>query len=423
MFSTLQYDNTSNGPFVVQSTLPPFDLKRPSKLTRLACINCRISKLKCSGEQEGCQRCRTKDIECGYPKPPNGRRNIKPSKRHTNPGKGASEADHSRNDQRKSHSSPKTPTHDIQFDFAGETSPHDMLDSNTGHWLSQKAFREHYGDGLSADVSEGLQEKVPPGLDGWQPMLPADTTPKSPNMGVNIGTGSPTVSGAPGSELPSLTEIAFESDLLCFCSWDAIGTFDYIQTTLVWKPEKKNTVTSSALLQCQKKALSECENLLACKSCTSQPKYITLIIVMCENLLSSMQGGYQIQSSSRQWRDERGNESWDEIEENEDRPQEEDQTQVPGDQCGESSDRPDEEPNKVVVGRWQLDSDDQLSVIQSLFSARVVRLMNLVARLERISNEHQWTNQGDRIRDIRGRCHSLSRRLKEHAGFLDQAEV
>ncbi|KAI1309818.1 hypothetical protein F5Y03DRAFT_58557 [Xylaria venustula] len=414
MFSTLQYDNTSNGPFVVQSTLPPFDLKRPSKLTRLACVNCRISKLKCSGEKEGCQRCRTKDIDCGYPRPPKGRRN---TKRHSIPGKGVSEADHSRNDKRKSYSSPKTPTHDIQFDFAGETSPLDMLNSNTAQWLSQKAFREHYDEGSSADVSEGLQEKAIPSSDGWQPMLPADTTPQSPNMGVNIGTGSPTVSGGLGSELPNLTGIAFESDLLCFCSWDAIGTFDYIQTTLVWKPETK-TATSSALLQLQKKALSECENLLACKSCTSQPKYITLIIVMCENLLLSMEDGYQIQSSSRHWRDKRGTESWDEvIEVNEDRPHEEDQTQVPGDQCGESSDRPDEEPNKVVVGRWQLDSDDQLSVIQSLFSARVVRLSNLVARLERISNEHQWTNQGRRIRDIRGRCHLLSRRLKEHAGL------
>ncbi|KAI0426879.1 hypothetical protein F5Y09DRAFT_317700 [Xylaria sp. FL1042] len=422
MFSTLQYDSTSNGPFVVQSTLPPFDLKRPSKLTRLACINCRISKLKCSGEQEGCQRCRAKEIECCYPKPPNGRRNTKPSKRHAIPSKAMLQADHSRSSQGKPHSSPETPTNEIQFNFGGETSPSEMLDNNTGHWLSQKDFREHYGGDLSAEVSECLQEKIPPNLEGWQPALPADAATKSPTMGVDIGTGSPTVSRGLGSEMPNLTGISFESELLCFCSWDAIGAYDYIQTTLVWKPEEK-TVTSSALLQSQKKALSECENLLGCKSCTSQSKYITLIIVMCEHLLFSMEGGYKTQSSCLPRPRERGTEPWDEIEENEDRPQEENQDKVLGDMGEESSDRPDEEPNKVVVGRWQLDSDDQLSVIQSLFSARVTRLLNLVARLERIASEHQWPNQSHRIGDIRERCHSLLLQLKEHVGFLSQSEM
>ncbi|KAI1282925.1 hypothetical protein F5Y07DRAFT_201170 [Xylaria sp. FL0933] len=418
MFSTLQYDSTSNGPFVVQSTLPPFDLKRPSKLTRLACINCRISKLKCSGEREGCQRCRAKEIECCYPKPPNGRRNNKASsKRQTIPSKAVLQADHSRSSQGKPHSSPGTPTNELQFDFGAETSPREMLDNDAGHWLSQKDFREHYDGDLSAEVSECLQEKIPPNLEGWQPVLPGDATPKGPTMAADIGTGNPTVSRGLGSELPNLTGISFEPELLCFCSWDAIGTYDYIQTTLVWKPEEK-PVTLSALLQCQKKALSECESLLGCKSCTSQSKYITLIIVMCEYLLSSMEGGYKIQSSYLPRPKEREPEPWDEIEENDDRPQEENQDEVPEGLGEDSSDRPDEEPNKVVVGRWQLDSDDQLSVIQSLFSARVARLLNLVARLERIAGEHQWPSQSHRTRDIRDRCHSLSSQLNEYVGFL-----
>ncbi|KAI1423243.1 hypothetical protein F5Y12DRAFT_554613 [Xylaria sp. FL1777] len=423
MFSTLQYDSTSNGPFVVQSTLPPFDLKRPSKLTRFACINCRTSKLKCSGEREGCQRCGVKEIECCYPKPSSGRRNVKPSKRHTLTGKAASQGDHSTSSRGKPQSPPKTPTNNAQFDFTRETSPQDMLESNAGHWLSQKDFEEQYDGDLSADVSDCLQDKVPPSLEAWQPILPADTAPKSPTMGADIGTDSPTVSRSLGSGLPSLnlTGISFVPELLCFCSSDAIGLYDYIQTTLVWPDDK--TITSGALLQCQKKALSECENLLTCKSCTSQSKYITLIIAMCENLLSSMEGGCQIQSSSLQWNKERGTEPWDEIEENEDRPQEERQDKVPGEMREESSDRPTEETNMVVVGRWQLDSDDQLSVIQGLFSTRVARLLNLVAKLERIANEHQWSNQSRRIRDIQERCHMLSQRLKEHVCLLSRVEM
>ncbi|KAI0535657.1 hypothetical protein GGR58DRAFT_478302 [Xylaria digitata] len=423
MFSTLQYDSTSNGPFVVQSTLPPFERKRPAKLTRLACVNCRISKLKCSGEHGGCQRCRAKEIECCYPKTPNGRRNMKNCKHPTIPSKPASQANYSPSSQAIPLSSPETPTNNTQFDLAEDgISPQDTLDSNIDHWLPQKDFQGHFCGDLSTDLAVCSDKVAQSPEGGWQPMGPADTTPPSPMMDADTtGIRSPTVSGDAESEIPSLTGISFDPDLLCFCFSDAIGTYDYIQTTLVWKQHTR-TITSGSLLQSQKRALSECEKLLTCTSCTSQSKYITLLIVMYENLLSSMENGCQIQSLCSQWNGEGATEPWSEITGNEDRQQGGNQGKDLGGLGGETVDR-SEENYKVAVGRWQLDSDDELLVIQSLFSARVARLLNLVAKVERIASEHRWSSQSRRICDIRERCHSLSRQLKEYVSFLSYIEV
>ncbi|GAW14103.1 hypothetical protein ANO14919_034970 [Xylariales sp. No.14919] len=349
---------------------------------------------------------------------------MKTSKRPSIPGKAAPQANHSPGSQAVPHPSPGTPTNNIQFDFSGgDTSPPDMLDSDIDHWLPQKEFQGHCCGDLPTDLAVCLHDKVSQSLEGWQSMGPADTTSKSPTMDADAGIRSPAVSGGVESDIPSLTGISFDPELLCFCFSDAIGTYDYIQTTLVWKQDTR-TVTSEALLQSQKKALSECEKLLTCKSCTSQPKYITLIIVMCENLLSSMEDGCQMQMCSRRNK-EGAVERWDEIEEgNEDHQRQESQGKGPESERAETSDPSSDDINyRVVVGRWQLDSDDQLSVIQSLFSARVARLLYLIARLERIAHEHRWSNQGRRIQDIRERCCSLSRKLKEHVTYLSQIEV
>ncbi|KAF6829652.1 hypothetical protein CMUS01_08070 [Colletotrichum musicola] len=40
--------------------------RRRGPLTRIACDICRLKKLKCSGETEGCQRCRSNGLECRY---------------------------------------------------------------------------------------------------------------------------------------------------------------------------------------------------------------------------------------------------------------------------------------------------------------------------------------------------------------------
>ncbi|KAJ3578292.1 hypothetical protein NPX13_g2276 [Xylaria arbuscula] len=290
----------------------------------------------------------------------------------------------------------------------GHTSPREIPYSDTEDWLSQKGFQEGYGVDFSTDVSEYLQEKETQTVEDWQSPVPAITAPRNLPMGSAMGTDitrSPTASrGAAQGHTGMPSEVA----LLCFCYSYAIATFDNIQTKLVWKPHKK----ISELLQCQKQSLSECENLLTCKSCTSQSKYITLIIVMCEDLLASMEGGCRIQSWCRQWDGVELSEPWNEIEKNDDRQQGERRDKVVGE---ETSVRPGEDSNKVVIGRWQLDSDDQLSVIQGLISTRVVRLSNLVTKLGGIANEHQWPDQGRRIQDVRERCHSISRQLRDHA--------
>ena len=45
MFGMFEHVSGRNRPFIIEQVSPPNDQKRPSKLTRLACINCRISKV------------------------------------------------------------------------------------------------------------------------------------------------------------------------------------------------------------------------------------------------------------------------------------------------------------------------------------------------------------------------------------------
>ncbi|RFU27495.1 hypothetical protein B7463_g8848, partial [Scytalidium lignicola] len=66
MFGTLRSIPSGNETYMVQATSPPFKTGRDTQPSRLACVACRMKKLKCTGERAGCQRCLTKDIACQY---------------------------------------------------------------------------------------------------------------------------------------------------------------------------------------------------------------------------------------------------------------------------------------------------------------------------------------------------------------------
>ncbi|KAL9618624.1 MAG: hypothetical protein Q9160_006665 [Pyrenula sp. 1 TL-2023] len=62
MFATLQVNHDSNSIEEVGTIA-----------NRLACLHCRSKKLKCTGEKEGCARCKSRDIQCEYLEIPHGK--------------------------------------------------------------------------------------------------------------------------------------------------------------------------------------------------------------------------------------------------------------------------------------------------------------------------------------------------------------
>ncbi|PVI05739.1 hypothetical protein DM02DRAFT_650412 [Periconia macrospinosa] len=49
----------------LESTASPFE-RSSYRISRLACVFCRSKKVKCTGEEQGCQRCLEKQIICSY---------------------------------------------------------------------------------------------------------------------------------------------------------------------------------------------------------------------------------------------------------------------------------------------------------------------------------------------------------------------
>lgn len=88
--------------------------------------------------------------------------------------------------------------------------------------------------------------------------------------------------------------------------------------------------TSGVLLHVKKRCCQNVRTFFHASVCTSQSKYTTLIIVMRETLLSSMEGECQIQSGCLVGNREEGAESWNKIEEDEDRLPRENHDKVPG---------------------------------------------------------------------------------------------
>jgi len=169
----------------------------------------------------------------------------------------------------------------------------------------------------------------------------------------------------------------------CSCYSQAIGTYEAIEVA-AWG-QREEWSNADDILRYQKRALSECEELLECRSCSKQSSYTMLVLSMCSRILTTLeelcQGG--VNSSSMSFNQ--------------------------GSAVGKK--RRKHEDNKNNKGRGygisirnrQLDDDDEHLVLQSLLTARVARLGRLLSTLDNIVGERSWPAHKGLIRDLQTR--------------------
>ncbi|KAF1962413.1 hypothetical protein CC80DRAFT_570319 [Byssothecium circinans] len=70
MFGTFRHEKSQSGHdlSVLEPITSPFE-RSSYKISRIACVYCRFKKVKCTGEEQGCQRCPDKQLRCSYTTP------------------------------------------------------------------------------------------------------------------------------------------------------------------------------------------------------------------------------------------------------------------------------------------------------------------------------------------------------------------
>ncbi|KAI8634288.1 hypothetical protein F5Y19DRAFT_207647 [Xylariaceae sp. FL1651] len=376
MFCTLKHTNLSDESYTFEATTPPFSRKREGRLAKIACTNCRISKLKCSGEPHSCQRCLTKKIECRYPSPPRGNSNRKPQTPPETP-------------QTRPPSAPIDTTADDDFITVASnqettySSTLDDLDLGLGFEVSDfttpESISRLLSDGEYLDPSDTMRP--------WQQQSftfasdiksPWNSTPEREDIAFSMGSKtSPTVSSQSASESS------------CSCFFQAVSTHEAIEVAL-WG-QRELWSNADDILQYQKKALMECEGLLECRRCCAQSAYTMLLLSMCSKILGTLEdlcrgalwGGSDTFTTTEQGSDERKRKK-----------------------SASDSDGGDESRRRgygISIRNRQLDDDDEHLVLQSLLTARVARLGRLISTLEKLVSEHSWPAHKGLIREMQNR--------------------
>lgn len=187
---------------------------------------------------------------------------------------------------------------------------------------------------------------------------------------------------------PTVSSLA-TTESSCSCFVKAVSTHEAIEVA-VWG-EKELSGDADDILQHQKKALAECEELLECRKCSTQPAYIMLLVSMSSKILGTLEdicrgaprGGSEKATNAEQGSEERkrkknGNDSGDGDE---------------GRRRGYG----------ISIRKRQLDDDDEHLVLQSLLATRVARLDRLLSMLDKVVSEHSWPAHKALLRELQNR--------------------
>ncbi|KAI1454035.1 hypothetical protein F4805DRAFT_338639 [Annulohypoxylon moriforme] len=430
MFSTLRHSNSADEPYILEPAFPPFDPKR--KLVRSACKSCRSSKLKCTGEENGCQRCLAKNIDCVYPVNTGSHARkqsteVRKAAAQSKKNGGTTEPKDTRGARSRRNSPDKTQDYnfsDMIVDF-DETQSFDVnLEPSRSSSISEDVFSFQTGrTPRSTDLPDDFPTKPFYGslydLDLMSPMSPA--------LGTAFhGTGSE----FPDSETrhPSIDDFAnitdfgtapFEeysissnSETTCSCTKQAATIYESVEVHLVWGPrETGDANVSEKILQHQKKALAQCEKILRCPQCISRSEVVMLVASTCERIMGSLENMFAepsegdnfgwIGTSSGGLDPHQGSTAGTDLTNGiveEDRVLFE---QIDSGNIGAGSDL--DGRRRVRIGRWQLDDEDELHVLQSLLAARMTKLDRLIGQLEAAIKGNYWPAHKGLIRSLRQR--------------------
>ena len=181
---------------------------------------------------------------------------------------------------------------------------------------------------------------------------------------------------------PAVSPLA-TSESSCSCLAQAVSTYEAIEVA-AWG-QKELSSDASDILQHQKKALIECEELLECRKYNTQPAYVMLLLSMCSKILGTLEDigrGEEVtnaeQSSEKRKRKKYGSNVGD----------------------GDES-RP--RGHGINIRKLHLDDDDEHIVLQSLLTARVARLDRLLSMLDKVISKHSWPAHKSLIRELQNR--------------------
>ncbi|KAH8161086.1 hypothetical protein CIB48_g7154 [Xylaria polymorpha] len=393
MFCTLKHNSLSDESYTFETTTPPFSRKREGRLAKIACTNCRISKLKCSGEPNGCQRCLAKKTDCRYPSPPRGNSHKKSQSqsqaRARAPAPTPPETPQFQSSLKPEPAPVDTPADD---EFITVISNQDTTFNNTLEDLDLSLGGFEVSGFTTPESIPGLlsdAEYMDPSdvMRPWhQPFTftsddiksPWDSTPEHEDAVFSTGSKPSTVVSSPDT-----------CDSSCSCFSQAVSTYEAIEVA-VWG---QNELWRNAddMLQYQKKALIECEELLECRRCTTQSAYTMLLLSMCRRILTTL--GDLCRGAS--WGDS------DTITNFGHGPEERKRRKY-----GDEGDSGDDSRNRgygITIRNRQLDDDDEYLVLQSLLTARVARLGRLLTTLDKVVGEHNWPAHKAIIRELQTR--------------------
>ena len=168
----------------------------------------------------------------------------------------------------------------------------------------------------------------------------------------------------------------FPDEPVCSCFSQAVGLFESAEVHLVWNIDE-HSATGMELLQQQKATITDCQSMLDCDRCTDQSSFAILLISICGKVVSSLEKvSCELQSTS---------------------------TPTGSHTKGQHGDHDFLQLDLASATRRQLDGDDRLVVLASLFRSRVGKMHSLIAELEAMVTKKHWQIQMKMIRDLKCR--------------------
>ncbi|KAI1459351.1 hypothetical protein F4805DRAFT_78077 [Annulohypoxylon moriforme] len=404
MFSTIRYSNVADGPCYLEKTAAPFHRKRHSKPARIACWSCRVSKLRCSGESNGCQRCTGKKIKCHYPEVPDSapRRLVNAERREPSPSKMSPKTnedtsgskirpcvatDAAPSDLRLARPlATESPTATTECDNSSPGSIHLSLNPESG--LAQSFEWPSFLFSNFQNCTDEIMERES------DPCIMTEAILDDPG-----DSGSLAADDILNEEFDLIETRAKDTHPNCSCFERVIYTHEDIEVNLLWR--RYNGTGDDNLLQNQKRALADFESLMECGSCTARSAYIMLLISIGRRILDSLDAVDGTAAPA---------------------PVTKEQNYDNGDGGGGSRGR--KRARKVSIGNWKLDADDELQIYQSLATARATKLAGLVEKLERIARSRNWPAHQDILSEmceaLRKKCMTYVRRIEEISQTLSK---
>lgn len=347
------------------------------------------TQLRCSGELSGCQRCLAKKIKCHYPAPSKSSGNTE--------NKGCLPATSHAPPQTKAHSdepsdSPESSTDDSisvlasfpkvleggsSFDF--EASTFSPLEDADTLLLTDEFSPSETLEHLSAFATDSQKNKPHDDI-----IWVEESIDHVFNDSTSTWTSSDAITPTSSSQRQS-------SDFCYACLAQVMRTHEGVEAA-AWA-QKKRVRDTNDILQEQKKAMIECNELLDCQKCSRQPAQIMLLLSICGKILGTLEAVYYGLSART------------------------DADQVPSPYQTHLKRRwagidgvlePDgplyQRPMYSIDGKkGQLDDEDRLLVTKSLLMARVKILDGLLSRLRIVITTYSWPAQQSLTQDLQHR--------------------